>query len=119
MGEFFKWEYVVTLFPKVLSALPTTLLIVLFATLIGSFLGFILAYFRIERIPILHQLSAIYVSFIRGTPILVQMFIVFYGHADIRKGDSPCLRNKRSSINLPFRQSNRGGRFILRCWDTR
>ncbi|MGG1861860.1 amino acid ABC transporter permease [Bacillus safensis] len=79
MGEFFKWEYVVTLFPKVLSALPTTLLIVLFATLIGSFLGFILAYFRIERIPVLHQLSAVYVSFIRGTPILVQMFIVFYG----------------------------------------
>ncbi|XNN69044.1 amino acid ABC transporter permease [Bacillus pumilus] len=79
MSEFFKWEYVVTLFPKVLSALPTTLLIVLFATLIGSFLGFILAYFRIERIPVLHQLSAIYVSFIRGTPILVQMFIVFYG----------------------------------------
>ena len=62
MGEFFKWEYVVTLFPKVLSALPTTLLIVLFATLIGSFLGFILAYFRIERIPILHQLSAILLS---------------------------------------------------------
>ncbi|PAD20752.1 amino acid ABC transporter permease [Terribacillus saccharophilus] len=79
MNEFFKWEYVITLFPKVLSALPTTLLIVLFATLIGSFLGLIIAYCRIERIPVLNQFSAVYVSFIRGTPILVQMFIVFYG----------------------------------------
>ncbi|SNZ10188.1 L-cystine transport system permease protein [Terribacillus aidingensis] len=79
MNEFFKWEYVITLFPKVLSALPTTLFIVLFATLIGSFLGLIIAYCRIERIPIVNQISAVYVSFIRGTPILVQMFIVFYG----------------------------------------
>lgn len=79
MGEFFKWEYVVTLFPKVLTALPTTLLIVLFATLIGSAVGLIIAYIRLEKIPILTQLFTIYVSFIRGTPILVQMFIVFYG----------------------------------------
>ncbi|MGP7817225.1 amino acid ABC transporter permease [Niallia sp. 01092] len=79
MGEFFKWEYVFSLFPKVLSALPTTLLIVLFATIIGSVLGILIAYIRIENIPILKQICILYVSFIRGTPILVQMFIVFYG----------------------------------------
>jgi len=79
MGEFFKWEYVVSLFPKVLSALPTTLLIVLFATLIGAAVGLLIAYLRIEKVPVLNQISIVYVSFVRGTPILVQMFIVFYG----------------------------------------
>lgn len=79
MGEFFKWEYVITLFPKVLSALPTTLLIVLFATLIGAAIGLLIAYLRIEKVPVLSQLCIVYVSFVRGTPILVQMFIVFYG----------------------------------------
>lgn len=31
------------------------------------------------KIPILNQLAAVFVSFIRGTPILVQLYIVYYG----------------------------------------
>jgi L-cystine transport system permease protein len=42
---------------------------------LGSFIAFI----RVEKIPILNQLAAVFVSFIRGTPILVQLYIVYYG----------------------------------------
>ncbi|OJG59166.1 amino acid ABC transporter permease [Enterococcus italicus DSM 15952] len=79
MKSFFNWELVYQYFPKILSALPVTLMIVVIATLVGLVLGSIIAFIRVEKIPILTQLSAIFVSFIRGTPILVQLYVVYYG----------------------------------------
>lgn len=79
MGQLFDirlvWEY----FPKILTRLPITLGIVLLATFIGLILGTVLALFRLFRIPLLNQLTILFVSFNRGTPIIVQLFIVFYG----------------------------------------
>ncbi|MDR2808626.1 MAG: amino acid ABC transporter permease [Spirochaetaceae bacterium] len=65
--------------PRILHAVPTTLLIVFVGTVTGLILGLIIAMIRIERIPVLMQISVVYVSFIRSTPIFVQMFIIFYG----------------------------------------
>ncbi|GCF94067.1 cysteine ABC transporter permease [Enterococcus florum] len=79
MNRFFDWQLVINYFPRLLEALPTTLLIVGVASLIGLLLGALLAFFRIEKVPIFHQLSAVFVSFIRGTPILVQLYVVYYG----------------------------------------
>ena len=77
MSDFFKWEYVVSFFPKILSALPVTLLIVVVASMVGILLGLLIAFLRIEKVPVLSQISQLFVSFIRGTPILVQLFLVF------------------------------------------
>ncbi|RPA60899.1 amino acid ABC transporter permease [Aerococcus agrisoli] len=79
MSEFFKWEYVISFFPKILGALPVTLAIVAVATAIGMALGLVLALVRIEKVPVLSQISQVFVSFVRGTPILVQLFLVYYG----------------------------------------
>jgi L-cystine transport system permease protein len=51
---------------------------VLIATVSGIILGVLLALIQLERIPILRQLCQLFVSFVRGTPIMVQMFIVYY-----------------------------------------
>ncbi|MDR2447213.1 MAG: amino acid ABC transporter permease [Treponema sp.] len=64
--------------PRALSALPVTLLIVFVATLSGLAVGLLLAFPRLEKVPVLSQLCQALVSFIRGTPILIQMFIVYY-----------------------------------------
>jgi L-cystine transport system permease protein len=64
--------------PRALSALPVTLLIVSVATLSGLVVGLLLAFPRLEKVPVLSQLCQALVSFIRGTPILIQMFIVYY-----------------------------------------
>lgn len=85
MNQLFNIELAEKYFPKILSALPTTLLIVFVATIIGLVLGALIAMIRIEKVPILTQFSAIFVSFIRGTPILVQLFIVFYGLPEVLK----------------------------------
>jgi L-cystine transport system permease protein len=79
MSNLFSWERVIEYFPKVLEKFPVTLNIVIISTLLGLILGIIIAVIRIRKIPVLHQLSLIYISFIRGTPILVQLFIVYYG----------------------------------------
>jgi L-cystine transport system permease protein len=78
MPRFFSWNNVLYYLPRVVSALPTTLLIVLVATVSGLVLGLLLAFPRLERVPVLRQICTVFVSFIRGTPILIQMFIVYY-----------------------------------------
>ena len=59
-------------------------------------LGIVLAIPKLLHIPILKQIITIYISFIRGTPILVQLFLVFYGipallkliHIDVTRMDA-------------------------------
>lgn len=77
--KLFDLKEAIDYFPKILFHLNITLLIVLSAVIIGSFIGCILALFRLYKVTVLNQLSIIYISFIRGTPIIVQMFVVFYG----------------------------------------
>jgi len=75
----FDVESVFIYLPRLLSKLPVTLAIVVMATLVGILVGMILAYFRINRTPILNEATILYTSFVRGTPIIVQMFLVYYG----------------------------------------
>jgi L-cystine transport system permease protein len=47
--------------------------------ILGLLVGILITFFRVEKVPILNQISIVFVSFIRGTPILVQLFVVYYG----------------------------------------
>lgn len=79
MGDFFNWQYVWSFIPKILTAVPVTLGIVGVATIMGMGIGICFALIRLEKIPFFSQLIVVLVSFIRGTPILIQLFLVFYG----------------------------------------
>ncbi|NTU16595.1 sulfur-containing amino acid ABC transporter permease TcyL [Bacillus subtilis] len=65
--------------PTLTAYLPVTLYILTLSLLSGFVLGLFLALPRIYNIPIVNQLAKVYISFFRGTPIMVQLFIVFYG----------------------------------------
>ncbi|WP_340034693.1 sulfur-containing amino acid ABC transporter permease TcyL [Bacillus sp. FSL K6-0993] len=65
--------------PTLTGYLPVTLYILTLSLLFGFVLGLFLALPRIYNIPIVNQLAKVYISFFRGTPIMVQLFIVFYG----------------------------------------
>jgi L-cystine transport system permease protein len=78
-SNFFSWERFVSVFPQVLAKLPVTFEIVVMSTMIGLVLGTILAVIRIKKIPVLDQIAFLLISFFRGTPALIQMFIVYYG----------------------------------------
>lgn len=60
-----------------LSGIPVTLLVTAVALVIACPLGFFLALSRVNEVPILRQFTRVYVSFIRGTPIIIQIFIVY------------------------------------------
>ncbi|EFR48257.1 ABC transporter, permease protein [Helicobacter canadensis MIT 98-5491] len=47
--------------------------------ILGAILGLILSLIRIYRVPILFQLATLYISFFRGIPVLVQIFLAYYG----------------------------------------
>lgn len=69
------WEGIVRIIPNI----PTTLEITLVASVIGIAVGFLLALFRLKKWPVLSQLATLYISFMRGTPLLVQLFLSYYG----------------------------------------
>ncbi len=51
---------------------------VLFMVL-GLILGFSVAVVRVTKVPVVSQIAAVYVSAFRGTPLLVQIFVLYYG----------------------------------------
>lgn len=72
-------NYIIESLPSILSRLPITLLIAVGSMVIGLLIGFAVALIQIYKVPVLRQLTSFYVSFTRGTPLLVQMYLVFYG----------------------------------------
>ena len=72
-------EVVVNNLPYLLPLGLVTLKISLVAMIIGLVLGLITAIMRLYQVPILEQLSELYVFIIRGTPLLVQIYIVYFG----------------------------------------
>ncbi|MBG9981412.1 ABC transporter substrate-binding protein/permease [Facklamia sp. DSM 111018] len=78
-GKLFSVQAILEALPTIFRKLPITLLITGIAALIGISLGFILALIKIERTPILYPIANIFVSYMRGTPLLVQLFLSYYG----------------------------------------
>ncbi len=70
-----------------------TILLALIAVVIGAALGLLLAICRISKSRILRFVSTAYVEFVRGTPLLVQLFIIYYGlqAVGIRFPDIPVM----------------------------
>lgn len=75
----FSLDYFLQYFPKVLQGLPVTLIITLLSGIIGTLFGVLIAIIRIEKVPFLSQVSAIVVSFLRGTSVYIQLFIAYFG----------------------------------------
>lgn len=78
MGEFFSWQRVVHNFPILIKKLPVTFQIVAVAFSLGFILALLIATARIKKIPVLNQILTVFISFERGTPLLVQMLVVYY-----------------------------------------
>lgn len=79
MGSYFDLGYLIKSFPIILSYVHTTVLITLVATIIGLGIGCFVALVRLNKIKGLDQIFAVYISFMRGTPFLVQLFLVYFG----------------------------------------
>lgn len=60
-----------------------TIVISLFTLVLGFMVGIIICLGRISRNKILSLLSSVYIEFLRGTPLLVQIYIIYFGFPTI------------------------------------
>lgn len=63
---------------QVLQQLPLTLLMIVLSLIFALILGFILATIRLQKIKLLSPVVKVYISFIRSTPLLLQLFLVYF-----------------------------------------
>jgi L-cystine transport system permease protein len=49
------------------------------AMFIATVIGLLAALIKIYKVPVLRYIAGFYVSFIRGTPLLVQLYLIYYG----------------------------------------
>ena len=69
--------------PKLLSAAIITLQLLSASLIIGLFIGLLFAVLRLSKNSIINRFAYAYSYFFRGTPLLVQIFIIYYGLGQI------------------------------------
>jgi arginine/lysine/histidine transport system permease protein len=65
--------------PYILKGIGVTLKIVLVAGLLGFAFGIVLAIFKISKSKALNWFADAYTSIFRGTPLILQLMIIYYG----------------------------------------
>lgn len=79
MGKLFDVSLVFTSIPELLEKLPITLELALLSMLLGLILGLVMAIIKMRRIKVLTQITNLLISLLRGTPVIVQLYVAFFG----------------------------------------
>ncbi len=74
-------DFGATEFVFLLAALRWTVALTLVAFVGGGIGGFVIALMRVSRVRAVRAVAALYVTLLQGTPLLMQLFLAFYGLA--------------------------------------
>jgi len=75
----FDVDYTLGIFPILFKYINITLSLAVISTVIALSIAILIAIIKTYNVKVLSQLSDFYVSFLRGTPLLVQLFLFYYG----------------------------------------
>ncbi|NLY55826.1 MAG: amino acid ABC transporter permease [Firmicutes bacterium] len=75
----FRWDLVFRSFPVLLEGAWVTIKLTTIAVAIGLVIGTFVGMARTSKNKLLYGIASVYVDFIRGTPLLVQIFLVYMG----------------------------------------
>lgn len=75
----FKFSAIVKYIPQMLHASITTIELVVLSCAVGLLFGVVLGVLRLSKNPLIYGLPYLYGFFFRGSPLLVQMFLIYYG----------------------------------------
>ncbi len=81
----FNSKYIWEFLPKLLPYLPVTLEIWLLSVLAALVLGAAAAGIRIRKVPGLNGLIRLVISYVRGTPVIAQLFLIYFGLRSVLK----------------------------------
>ncbi|MBB1274505.1 MULTISPECIES: amino acid ABC transporter permease [Psychromonas] len=79
MQSSFDFQYIIELMPILLKYLGVTMEMALWGFVFALILALGLALVRVFKITFVQHLASLYISFFRGTPLLVQLFLLYYG----------------------------------------
>ena len=79
MAKLFDFQLVFTQIPSLLAYLPITLELAILSTVFGFLLGTLIAIVKIRKVRVLNRIATVFISIVRGTPILVQLYIAYFG----------------------------------------
>lgn len=72
-------DVLISYFPRYMEAFFLTVRIGIFGILFAFFIGIVSAFFLHFKVPLLAQLSGAYIELFRNTPLLVQLFFIYFG----------------------------------------
>ena len=75
----FDFSLILESVPRMFTGIGLTLQLLVLASILGTILAVIIALMRISNIPLLNWPAIVYIYIFRGTPMLVQIFVIYYG----------------------------------------
>ena len=73
------WEFILKYLPMYEKAAWLTLRIGLLGIVFAIIVGFVCSTIQYYKVPVLRQIVAVYIELSRNTPLLVQLFFIYYG----------------------------------------
>ena len=70
---------IITWMPQLLLGARTTIIITIIAVAVGLVLSFFLALGKMSKNPLLNKPCSAYIFFFRGTPLLIQIYFIYFG----------------------------------------
>ncbi|HEX5119129.1 MAG TPA: ectoine/hydroxyectoine ABC transporter permease subunit EhuD [Pseudonocardiaceae bacterium] len=77
------WSFAWSILPQLLKGLLVTFEATILGSIVAYILGLVFAVIRRSRIPVLSQVVWLFVEFVRSTPLLVQLYFLFFILPDI------------------------------------
>lgn len=74
----FNLEYFWTVWPQLLEAVPFTLYFIFMSSMVSLLAGILVALIRIPRLPVLYQLTEVWMSFVRSMPFVLLLFLSYF-----------------------------------------
>lgn len=102
MDDLFSFERFLENIPKLAIKLPITYEIVFVSFILGAALALALAVLIMKKIPVINQIIKIFISYERGTPMLVQLLVVYYGFPLIIESISEIQASRWERINFVY-----------------
>ncbi|MDO4623082.1 MAG: amino acid ABC transporter permease [Eubacteriales bacterium] len=75
------WKYL----RLIIAYIPVTMKILVYSLLVAMIIGILAAVVRFKKIPVLSQIIRVLISYVRGTPVVTQLFIIYFGLPQILK----------------------------------
>lgn len=77
LSNFF--DYTIQIMPQLLKGMSLTIQMTIYSLVLALIVGIVSCMFTISKLKVLNWISNTYLSLIRGTPLMVQAFFIYFG----------------------------------------